>query len=65
MPNPDHGATLGQPPDWALERASAELYDEPDDETTARRAREIAEEAQEREDEQHDEYDDPDQGGEG
>lgn len=59
MPTPNHGATLEQPSDWALELAA----DEPS-EATVERARENDREAQEREDEQHDEYDDPDRGGE-
>lgn len=65
MPTMSHGATPAPPPDWALEQATSELYDEPNPEVLANRAREIAREAQEREDERHDEYDDPDQGGEG
>lgn len=53
------------PPGWAIERASAELYDVEDSATILARARQIASEVDELEDERHDEYDDPDRGGEG
>jgi hypothetical protein len=60
----DHSAAQGQPPDWALEQASEDLYDESDPEVIAARARDIAREVRARDDERHDEFDDPDEGGE-
>ncbi len=64
MPTPDEGHSLEQPPTWATEEATQELYDVQDPHLISERAREIEREAQEREDERHDEYDDPDEGGE-
>lgn len=53
------------PRGWAIERASAELYDVEDSAPVLARARKIASEVDELVDERHDEYDDPDRGGEG
>jgi hypothetical protein len=60
----DQQPNAEQPPGWAVDQASDELYDSQDPGAIAERAWELAREAQEREDERHDEYDDPDQGGE-
>ena len=64
MPPGEHGPATDDPPDWALEEAGKELYDESDPGVLAKRARVIARETQTRDDERHDEYDDPDEGGE-
>ena len=61
----DSSSRRQEPPSWALERATEELYDVDDMAAIANRAHEIVEEAQQSRDERHDEYDDPDQGGEG
>jgi hypothetical protein len=64
MPPANRSAAHDQPPEWALEQASEELYDESKPEVIADRARDIAGEVQARDDERHDEFDDPDEGGE-
>jgi hypothetical protein len=56
----NHSAAQDQPPDWALEQASEELYDESKPQAIADRARDIAREVRAR----HDEFDDSDEGGE-
>ncbi len=61
----DPSSRRQEPPGWAMERATEELYDVDDRGAITDRAREILEEAQQFRDERHDEYDDPDQGGEG
>jgi hypothetical protein len=53
-----------EPPDWALDQATHELYDVDDRSAIVERAKQIVREAQQLRDERHDEYDDPDQGGE-
>lgn len=53
------------PPVWALDEASRDLYDVEDRSVIVERAWELAREAQQLHDERHDKYDDPDQGGEG
>ena len=60
----ENSAAPDQPPDWALEQASQDLYDESDPEVIADRARDIARELRVRHEERHDEFDDPDEGGE-
>jgi len=62
MATPDE--TSAPPPDWAMQLAREELYDEQDADGIIRRAHDIADQARQRNDEMHDEYDDPDQGGE-
>jgi hypothetical protein len=64
MPIPNEHSDVYQPPGWAVDQATADLYDVKDPHVIATRARELARQAEEREDERHDEYDDPDQGGE-
>lgn len=64
MPVPEESQSGRQPADWALERATDELYDEGDPTVIVARAWELMRAAQDLEDERHDEYDDPDQGGE-
>jgi hypothetical protein len=54
-----------QPPDWAVDQSTDELYDETDPAAITERAWELTEDAEQRRAERHDEYDDPDQGGEG
>jgi hypothetical protein len=49
---------------WAVNQATAELYDVDDPDVILERARELVREAEQLKDERHDEYDDPDQGGE-
>ena len=61
---PDERRKVEQPPAWALDQASNELYDVDDPPAAKERAWQLVHEAQVREDERHDEYDDPDQGGE-
>jgi hypothetical protein len=61
---PDKNEQLEDPPGWAIERASAEMYDGHDQAAIIRRAWEIVRDVAERHSERHDEYDDPDQGGE-
>ena len=51
-------------PAWALERASADMYDVNDQAAVIRRAWEIVREGTALDDERHDEFDDPDEGGE-
>lgn len=53
-----------QPAGWAVDRATDELYDEPDATVVDARAWEMMRAKQELDDERHDEFDDPDQGGE-
>ena len=57
-------STSPQPPEWAVDQATNELYDVDDPALIAEHAWELARAAQERNDERHDEYDDPDEGGE-
>ena len=64
MPPGEHGPATDEPPDWAVEEAGKELYDESDPSVLATRAWAIVREMQARHDERHDEYDDPDEGGE-
>ena len=54
-----------EPPQWAVDRAAADLYDVDDPRVIAERAWELVRESEQLEAERHDEYDDPDQGGEG
>jgi hypothetical protein len=64
VPNPNEDPNVQDPARWAVDRASAELYDVDDPDVIVERARELVREAEQLEDERHDEYDDPDQGGE-
>jgi hypothetical protein len=64
VPTPDEHPNVQRPPNWAVDQATADLYDVDDPVAIEERAWQLAHEAQEREDERHDEYDDPDQGGE-
>jgi len=54
-----------EPPTWAIELATAELYDTVDQGLIMDRARQIARDTGTLHDERHTEYDDPDRGGEG
>lgn len=65
MPNPRDSPDVGPPPAWAVDKASAELYDVSDHAAVLERAWALVDEAQQLEEERHDEYDDPDLGGEG
>jgi hypothetical protein len=60
----DRAPRSDAPPDWALQKATEELYDVDDPEVVRRRAHEIARDERSREDERHTEWDDPDEGGE-
>lgn len=62
-PIPNRHSNVQPPPDWAVDQATDELYED-DPHAIAERAWQLTREAKEREDERHDEYDDPDQGGE-
>ena len=64
MPNPNENPNAQGPAGWAVDQATAELYDVDDRDVIVERARELVREAEQRENERHDEYDDPDQGGE-
>jgi hypothetical protein len=64
MPTSEEHPDLEQPPDWAMDQSTDELYEDADPAAITERAWEIAREAQRLRDEQHDEDDDPDQGGE-
>ncbi len=64
MPTADEHPNVQRPPSWAVDQATADLYDVEDPVAVEERAWQLVQEAQEREDERHDEYDDPDQGGE-
>jgi hypothetical protein len=64
LPDPIEDPNVQNPAGWAVNQATAELYDVDDPDVILERARELVREAQQREDERHDEYDDPDQGGE-
>lgn len=64
MPSAEDQPNVGQPPGWAIDQATAELYDVDDAATIAERAWQLVHQAEELEDDRHDEYDDPDQGGE-
>ena len=65
MPNGKDSPDVQPPPGWAVDKASAELYDVADPAAVVERAWALVDEAQQLEDERHDEYDDPDEGGEG
>jgi hypothetical protein len=62
--NPNENPNVQNPASWAVDQATAELYDVDDPDVIIERARELVRDAEQREDERHDEYDDPDQGGE-
>ena len=65
MPDPIENPNVqNPPPGWAVNQATAELYDVDDPDVILERARELIREAEQLENERHDEYDDPDQGGE-
>ena len=64
VPNPNENPNVQDAAGWAVDQATAELYDVDDPGVIIGRARELVREAEQREDERHDEYDDPDQGGE-
>jgi hypothetical protein len=64
VPSPNENPNVQAPAVWAVDQATAELYDVDDPDVIIERARELVREAEQREDERHDEYDDPDQGGE-
>jgi hypothetical protein len=64
VPDPNENPNAQNPADWAVDQATAELYDVDDPDVISERAQELVREAEQREDERHDEYDDPDQGGE-
>ena len=64
MPNPNENPNVQIAAAWAVDQATADLYDVADPDVIIERARELVREAEQREDERHDEYDDPDQGGE-
>jgi hypothetical protein len=65
MSRTDPPVPAGDPPAWALEEATSDLFDEPDRAVIIGRAWELVRAAADREDEGHDEFDDPDRGGEG
>jgi hypothetical protein len=64
VPSPNENPNIQDPAGWAVDQATAEMYDVDDPHVIIERARELVREAEQREDERHDEYDDPDQGGE-
>lgn len=64
VPDPNENPNAQNPADWAVDQATAELYDVDDPDVISERAQVLVREAEQREDERHDEYDDPDQGGE-
>ena len=64
MSRTDQPVPAEDPPAWALEEASSDLFDEPDRDVIINRAWEVVRAAADREDEGHDEFDDPDRGGE-
>ena len=64
MPDPIENPKVQNPAGWAVNQATAELYDVDDPDVILERARELVREAEQLKNERHDEYDDPDQGGE-
>ena len=60
----DENAHVEELPVWAIDQASAELYDVHDRAVIIGRAWEIVRDVAQAHSERHDEYDDPDQGGE-
>jgi hypothetical protein len=62
--DPNENPNVQNPAGWAVNQATAELYDVDDPDVILERARELVREAEQLRDERHDEYDDPDQGGE-
>jgi hypothetical protein len=64
VPDPNENPNVQDPAGWAVNLATAELYDVGDPDVILERARELVREAEQLENERHDEYDDPDQGGE-
>ena len=64
VPDPNENPNVQNPAGWAVNQATAELYDVDDPDVILERARELVHEAEQLENERHDEYDDPDQGGE-
>ena len=64
VPDPNEDPNVQDPAGWAVDQATAELYDVDDPNVLLERAGELVREAEQLESERHDEYDDPDQGGE-
>jgi hypothetical protein len=64
VPDPNENPNVQNPAGWAVNQATAELYDVDDPNVILERARELVHEAEQLENERHDEFDDPDQGGE-
>jgi hypothetical protein len=64
VPDPNENPNVQNPAGWAVNQATAELYDVDDPDVILERARELVRDAEQLETERHDEYDDPDQGGE-
>ena len=64
VPDPIENPNVQNPAGWAVNQATAELYDVDDPDVILERARELVREAEQLKNERHDEYDDPDQGGE-